>query len=294
MELEGLKDNTLQGLWQWFTEYVSKESNPQEARAMGRLVFEEVFGITPARFALERDMRMSESQIVELWRVIRKLKNQVPLQYILGKAWFRELVLKVDYGVLIPRGETEELVQWVLDDCSLLPQSQPLQIWDVGTGSGCIALSIAYEKTNARVWASDCSEAALSIAMDNAATLGLSVNFFLHDLLNDPLSAQKFHCIVSNPPYVRHQEKPLMQKNVLDHEPHSALFVPDQDPLVFYRALAQAALQLLHPGGALYVEINEALGEPTRKLFEQTGLVETELRQDIHGKDRFVKGVIPQ
>ena len=290
--MKGLKNNTLGAVWKWFVEHISLRYNELEARAIGRLVFEHYLSTSATDFALNRDIRISESKIVELWRVIKQLNNDVPVQYITGRAYFRELVLEVNEHVLIPRSETEELVEWVLNDLVGIQNepSRPLQCWDIGTGSGAIAISLAKELKGSRVFASDISEKALEVARRNAEMNQTSVHFFLHDILKDPMPEQRFDCIVSNPPYVRESEKAFMHKNVLDYEPHQALFVTDNDPLLYYSSIVSAAKATLNPSGVLYVEINEALGRETAELFEQNGFSAVEIRKDMHGKERMVKG----
>lgn len=290
--MKGLKNNTLGAVWKWFLGHISLKYNELEARAIGRLVFEHYLNTSATDFALNRDIRISESKIVELWRVIKKLYNNVPVQYITGQAYFRDLVLDVNKHVLIPRSETEELVEWILEDFLKLDHNQnlPPKLWDIGTGSGAIAICLAKELKRSRVFASDINEKVLEVAERNAQRNESAVDFFLHDILKDPAPGQKFDCIVSNPPYVRESEKAFMQKNVLDHEPHQALFVSDNDPLLYYSSIVSAAKATLNSSGALYVEINEALGRETAELFKQNGFSAVEIRKDMHGKERLVRG----
>ena len=290
--MKGLKNNTLGAVWKWFVEHISLKYNELEARAIGRLVFEHYLNTSATDFALNRDKRISESKILELWRVIKQLNNDVPVQYVTGQAFFRELVLEVNKHVLIPRSETEELVEWMLDDLVEINHepSRTIKCWDIGTGSGAIAISLAKELNGARVYASDISEKALEVAQKNAERNQSSIDLFLHDILKDPAPEQRFDYIVSNPPYVRESEKAFMQKNVLDYEPHQALFVTDNDPLLYYSSIVSAAKATLNPHGALYVEINEALGQETTQLFEQNGFSAVEIRRDMHGKERMVRG----
>ena len=290
--MKGLKSNTLGAVWKWFVEHISLNYNELEARAIGRLVFECYLNISATDFALNRDIRISESKIIELWRVLKQLNNDVPVQYITGQAFFRELVLEVNNNVLIPRSETEELVEWVVEDFSEMGHNpnRSLQLWDIGTGSGAIAISLAKELKDSRVFASDINQEALEVARKNAERNQTSVDLWLHDILKDPVPEKSFNCIVSNPPYVRESEKAFMQKNVLDYEPHQALFVSDNDPLLYYSSIVSAAKATLTPTGALYVEINESLGSETAKLFGQNGFLAVEIRKDIHGKERMVKG----
>lgn len=291
--MKGLKNNTLQGVFEWFCSSIAGVYDEREARSVGQIVFEEMLAITPVMLALDKCRRMNESDIVNLYRVIKKLNSGVPVQHITGKGYFRDLVLRVNGDVLIPRPETEELVQWIVDDFAKEKHSDLLKIWDIGTGSGAIAVSLAAEIENAQVWASDVSEKALEIAKENSHSNEQQVRFFRHDILEDALPDEKFDVIVSNPPYIRFSEKPLMRSNVLDHEPHTALFVPDEDPLLFYRAIGQVGTKLLNPGGKIYLEINEALGHETCQLFESLGYVQVEVKKDLPGKNRFVKASLP-
>ncbi|TVQ14617.1 MAG: peptide chain release factor N(5)-glutamine methyltransferase [Bacteroidetes bacterium] len=291
--MKGLKNNTLQGVFEWFCNSIAGVYDEREARSVGQIVFEELYAITPVMYAMDKSRRMTESDIINLYRVIKKLNIGIPVQHITGKGYFRDLVLKVNGDVLIPRSETEELVQWIVEDFANAKHPVPLTIWDIGTGSGAIAVSLAAEMNNAEVWASDVSEEALIIAKENSLANGQQVRFFHHDILGDALPDEKFDVIVSNPPYIRLSEKPLMRNNVLDHEPHTALFVPDEDPLLFYRAIGQAGMKLLSPGGKVYLEINEALGLETCQLYESLGYMQVEVRKDLPGKDRFVKASLP-
>jgi release factor glutamine methyltransferase len=289
--VKNLKRNTLTALLEWFNHEVSAVYDEHETRAMSRIIFRDLFGLTPVDFIL-KNRNFNESDIIQLHKAIKKLKDHMPVQYITGVTGFRNLVLEVNPDVLIPRPETEELVQWIIDDMG--DKGGGLRrLWDIGTGSGAIALSLAIEVSHSQVWASDISERALAVARKNAADNALAVQFLRHDILKDPLpGAQKFDVIVSNPPYVRESEKNLMQPNVLQYEPHLALFVPDTDPLLYYRAVAKTAGEALSEGGKLYVEINEALGKDTVELFQSAGFRDVVLKKDLHGKDRFVIGCI--
>jgi release factor glutamine methyltransferase len=293
--MKGLKNNTVYAVFEWFYGQLAVKYDSNEAKSVASIIFEQFLHVTSLDLLVHKDRRISESEITNLYRIIKKLLDDVPVQYITGKGYFRHLELFVDSNVLIPRPETEELVQWVLDDHKTL-QKNSLKIWDVGTGSGAIALSLASELPLADVWASDVSREALTVASKNAGLNSCKVNFFHHNILIDNLPVQDFDVLVSNPPYIKESEKSLMKNNVLKYEPHLALFVTDHDALIFYRALGKAALQALKPAGELYVEINEALGTETCDLFLSLGFKNIEVRKDIYGKDRFVKawGFEPQ
>jgi release factor glutamine methyltransferase len=289
--MDALENTTLKGVHDWFCRNLLTIVDPNESKAMAGIIFEHYLGLSSTDILLRGDKGLSESEVSVLEEALNKLLHHVPVQYVTGQAFFRDLVLKVNNHVLIPRPETEELVQWVLDlMCSPKP-ANPCKIWDVGTGSGAIALSLAAECANSFVWASDISTEALAVAHENCLDQSLNVSFFQHDILRDKLPSDIFDVVVSNPPYIREQEKGQMQSNVLDFEPHNALFVPDDDPLLFYSALVMAGKDVLKQGGILVVEINEELGMETKNLFENIGFGDVEVKKDLRGKDRFVKGV---
>lgn len=244
-----------------------------------------------------------------LFEALSELKMEKPIQYILGTAHFMDLELQVNKNVLIPRPETEELVGWILDDFLVKKPSKkdagrsrsvistPLndrsfKILDIGTGSGCIAIALAKHLPGAKVYALDVSEGALSVARKNAEMNEVDITFLHHNILNPGLELEPelvFDVIVSNPPYVRELEKSQIHKNVKDFEPHTALFVPDNDPLVFYRAITDFAEKYLSKKGKLYFEINQYLGDETKALFHTQHFSEIEMRNDIFGNPRMLK-----
>jgi len=218
--------------------------------------------------------------------ILNRLKNWEPIQYILGYSSFYGLTFHVDQRVLIPRQETEELVQWIINS----EKGRNLNLLDIGAGSGCIAVSLALNMSGARVTACDVSDDALTVARKNALSNNAMVNFFRFDLLSDSASLpEKYQVIVSNPPYVRGLEKHRMKPNVLEYEPAIALFVPDQDPLLFYKRIALLARQYLYDGGTLYLEINEHFSREMIRLLECTGFYAIEVKHDINGKSRMVR-----
>jgi release factor glutamine methyltransferase len=225
----------------------------------------------------------------DLGEAIGRLRAYEPVQYVLGETEFAGLRLKVSPAVLIPRPETEELVEWIVQDCALAPQP-PGALLDLGTGSGAIAVALAKKLAPVRTLALDLSPAALAVARENAAQCGADVAFFQADMLDlRPGDWPALDLIVSNPPYVCQGEAAQMHPNVLHHEPHLALFVPDADPLRFYRAMCQFARQKLKPGGRIYLEINEQLGAETAELLVSLGLRNPQLRRDLHGKERMLR-----
>lgn len=217
---------------------------------------------------------------------VNKLKNYIPIQYIIGNTEFYNLTLKVNAATLIPRPETEELVAWIINDQN---NKQNISILDVGTGSGCIAIALAKNLPEAKVFALDVSEKALRIARQNAVDNGVTIEFIEADIFDVDLGNLQFDVIVSNPPYVRELEKETMSPNVLNHEPHLALFVKDDDPLLFYRSIVEVANNTLKSKGFLYFEINEFLGNLTLQLVQKLNYCNIELKKDLFMKDRMIK-----
>lgn len=247
---------------------------------------------TRLQLAMNPDIEIDNEGAILLG--LEALKQEKPIQYILGEAEFYGLVFKVNSHVLIPRPETEELIAWVLEHDV---NKDEFNILDIGTGSGCIAVTLAKHLPKTNVYALDVSKEALKIAKYNAVLNNVDVNYIEKDILNSEtwnlnLKDLKFDIIVSNPPYVRKQEKGLMRANVLKNEPHLALFVEDKDPLQFYKAIAKFATRKLNANGALFFEINEYLGKDMIELLEASNFETVELKQDIFKKDRMIKGII--
>ncbi len=238
------------------------------------------------QLALEHNFELDNDDFEFLQNALLKLKNQIPIQYIVGETAFYGLMFKVDKNVLIPRPETEELVEWIFRNHK---KNESLKILDVGTGSGCIAISLAKNLPNTEVFALDISAEALNVAKNNAAMNQVKVDFILADILKIEKLATNFDIIVSNPPYVRELEKSQMQQNVLSNEPHIALFVNDENPLLFYDKIAELAKKHLTENGVLYFEINQYLGSETVELLKSKGFKNIELKKDIYGVDRMVK-----
>jgi release factor glutamine methyltransferase len=269
-----------------FTEELSGFYDVMEIDNFFFMVLDHLKKVTKVDLALQPSLSFTLEETTQAFMILEALKTNQPIQYVLGKAHFFGLLFTVNENVLIPRPETEELVDWILKE--VRNQSQ-MEVLDIGTGSGCIAISLAKNLKHAQVSAIDVSEKALQTAQSNAAENNVSVNFILEDILGVSSLAQHYDVIVSNPPYVRHLEKIEIQKNVLDFEPHLALFVEDTDALLFYRKIAQLALQHLNPDGRLYFEINQYLGKETVQLLDQLGYKNIELRQDVYGNDRMIR-----
>ena len=243
--------------------------------------------------ALNPEKEIPEETVQNFQNALFRLKNHEPIQYIVGETDFFGLPFKVNQHTLIPRPETEELVEWILSETPPLKGVGGMflnqQLLDIGTGSGCIAISLAKNLPNSKISALDISENALEVARENAEINNIEVDFFQADILKEKSLPKQFDIIVSNPPYVRNLEKGMMQQNVLEHEPETALFVADGDPLVFYRAISKLAKKHLKPKGKLFFEINEYLGEEMKSLLKSEGFRNIEVKKDIFGKDRMLK-----
>ena len=259
-----------------------------EAESFFYLLLQNKHQLRRIDLALDVDSVFSVNEILNWNAILEKLKIQIPIQYIIGTTHFYGLEFIVDENVLIPRPETEELVDWIVKLNSKLSKKKNLNILDIGTGSGCIAISLAKNIPNSEVFAIDVSENALAIAKKNAILNKVPVTFLHKNILETKDLSQKFDIIVSNPPYVRNLEKAEIKPNVLDNEPHLALFVPDNDPLIFYKKIAELAAANLNPNGQLFFEINQYLGKETQELLESIGLKNIELRKDIYENDRMI------
>jgi release factor glutamine methyltransferase len=262
----------------------------EEVSSFFYLLIEHYLGLERFILAVQPELIITKEEGSPLFEALSKLKLQVPIQYIIGKIHFMDLDFVVNKNVLIPRPETEELVRWVLDDFSTVKSD--LKILDIGTGSGCIAVSLAKNLPNAKVYAIDVSEEALVVAKETAKLNGVEIYFINADILEVNDLDDKFDIIVSNPPYVRMLEKQEMKNNVLDNEPELALFVADDNPLIFYKKIIELAAKNFIDKGVLYFEINQYLGKETQSLLEATNFSEIELRKDFFGNDRMLKGKI--
>ena len=256
-----------------------------EAKAIARMVYEVRFGLAFTDLCIGKDTQLSADDQAELEEIALRLERHEPVQYVLGKAEFMGNWYDVEPGVLVPRPETQELVRWiVLKDTTA-------NILDIGTGSGCIAITLAGMYPEAEVTAWDISEKALKVAQGNAKRFGVNVNFEQVDILanSQQLMVNSYDVIVSNPPYICHKERETMNQNVLDYEPHEALFVPDDDPLLFYRAIAEYGTKALKPEGWLYFEINPLYAEPLCELLSTMSYHDIECKDDQYGKQRMIR-----
>ncbi len=258
-----------------------------EVKAFIRIIFEEWMNYSTVDTIMRADSVLPDCVVQKISDAIARLQKHEPIQHIVGVAHFHGHRFKVNKHTLIPRPETEQLVDLIADE-NTLPD---LRVLDIGTGSGCIAISLARALTFAKVSAIDISFPALEIAKENAQKLNAKVNFIKADILNESIEGQ-FDIIVSNPPYIRLCEKLSMEENVINFEPHSALFVPDNDPLLFYRAITRQAANSLAEGGRLYFEINADFGKETAELLEEHNFENITITRDFYGRNRFVSGVL--
>lgn len=258
-----------------------------EARAVTDYVLDVCFGLSKADIMCGAVEEMTAEKAAELNKIFGRLMEGEPVQYVLGRAEFCGRWFSVRPGVLIPRPETEELCAWITADSKA---SASPKVLDIGTGSGCIAITLQLDMPESKVTAWDISADALDVARENAQRLGANVNFVKQDALNAKPEGE-WDVIVSNPPYICEKEKKDMAVNVLEHEPHTALFVPDADPLLFYRAITRLAVQTLSKGGRLYFEINPIYADDTCHMMRAEGMTAVELRSDMYGKQRMAKGV---
>lgn len=261
-----------------------------EAESFFYLILEEKQQLKRIDLALQPDLVFSKDEMIVWNLILEQLKQEIPVQYLLGKTSFYGLDFEVNPNVLIPRPETEELVDWIIKSQKSKVKSQEFRILDIGTGSGCIAISLAKNIPNAQVFAIDVSEKALATAKKNAEINKVKVSFLSINILAKTDLEQQFDIIVSNPPYVRNLEKDEIKKNVLDNEPHLALFVEDDDALIFYKKIAELAQKNLSENGQLFFEINQYLGKEMIELLERMNFKNIELRKDIYGNDRMILG----
>jgi len=280
---------TIQDVFALFKQSLGSVYDANEIEAVTLLVINEISGLSKGQIKAFPEKEIIVEQAEKLDEILSRLKTGEPVQYILGYTEFYGLPFKVNPSVLIPRSETEELVEWVLN--SVEGKYSKASILDIGTGSGCIAISLKKNLTGALVSAIDISVDALETAKQNADLNGVDVSFIEVDILNFvTYNLQQSSIIISNPPYVTLYDKMQMHTNVTDFEPHSALFVPDEDPLIFYKAIADFALDHLTENGLLFLEINESLGMETVELLKKKGFKNIELREDMSGRDRMIKG----
>jgi len=283
-----ISTNNAHAVYRHYRELLANQMENRAAALIARTVMQEVMAMDAAGWHAASDYRLSESEILRVHFTFKEILSGKPLQYVIGHGPFMGRDFLVGSGVLIPRPETEELADWIIRSHAADPQPRVL---DIGTGSACLAVTLALGLQHPGVVAVDISPVALAYARKNASRFETDICIIQADVTEDGFLAEEagFDIIVSNPPYVRESEKKRMCHNVLGHEPHLALFVPDEDALRFYRCIARAGLRLLRRGGYIYLEINEALGPDVLALFAASGYSGGELRQDINNKDRMVR-----
>lgn len=272
-----------------FFDSLKNIQDEQEIESYFFILTEYLHNLKRVDVALNPNFELSDAEVEKWNTILADLQQEKPIQYITGEAWFYGLRFEVNENTLIPRPETEELVEWIIESQKSKVKSQKLEILDIGTGTGCIPISLKANLPKANVSAIDVSEKALEVAKRNAASNKVEINFIQTNILEVEDLNQYFDIIVSNPPYVRNLEKEEIKKNVLDYEPHLALFVEDTDALLFYRKIAQLALKNLTPNGLLFFEINQYLGKETVELLQNLGFKNIELKKDIYGNDRMIR-----
>ncbi len=283
---------TLQQLRKEFIDSLSAYYDSNEVHSFFYMLSEHLLGYRRVDVALKLQESITETVSDRMQQAIIALQQYHPIQYIMGSTSFYGMSFHVTPSVLIPRPETEELIAWIVAEIQAENQQQsPLRILDIGTGSGCIAITLAKQLPNAIVHAIDISEDALAVASANAAENQVQVQWIQADILKTKALADQYDIIVSNPPYVREQEKEEMQANVLENEPHLALFVSDHDPLIFYKKITAIATAYLKEQGKLYFEINQYLGAETVAMIEAHGLGDVILKKDINTNDRMIRAV---
>ncbi|MGY5353260.1 peptide chain release factor N(5)-glutamine methyltransferase [Wenyingzhuangia sp. IMCC45533] len=254
-----------------------------------RMILEDILNLSKVDFALNPNMDINAEECIKIEAIIKGLQDYTPIQYLIGFVDYMDFKLEVNSNVLIPRPETEELIQWIIDDYRDVIN---LDILDIGTGTGCIPIALDKNLNKAKISSIDISKEATETAIRNANNNHARVNFITQNILATNSLAQPYDIIVSNPPYVRNLEKVEIQKNVLEHEPHLALFVDDNDPLIFYKKIAELALKHLKSDGVLYYEINQYLGNETVELLKNIGFKNVELKKDLFGNHRMIKAFL--
>ncbi|WP_316766986.1 peptide chain release factor N(5)-glutamine methyltransferase [Pedobacter frigiditerrae] len=295
----------LKQLAQNFNESLTAIYQEDESHALFLVTLQHLLNFGRADYLLKKELEITDEQVAKFLTILKELKTGRPIQYVLGEAHFYGLTFKVDESVLIPRPETEELVEWIITVCSsqfsvgnsLLQTTnhQLPTILDIGTGSGCIAISLKKNLPHTKVYALDIAADTIETAKQNANLNNVKVEFIKDDILTSSVLhlPLPISIIVSNPPYIKEDEKPAMHQNVVDNEPHRALFVSNENPLIFYEAIADFALKNLSDNGLLFFEINEYLGEETVNLLDSKGFKNIELKKDMQGKDRMIKANPP-
>jgi release factor glutamine methyltransferase len=281
--------NTAEAVKAYFLERLISFYTEREISTIYKESLKKRLKLTDVDFLLQKEIRLSESDLLYFRSIVKRLQNQEPFQYILGETYFYDLVIRCDERALIPRPETEELVEWI---CNSVDNNEKLEVLDVCTGSGCIALALKSILKSSNVSATDISPEAIALAKKNSMLLSLDVHFIQDNALvddEDIFIKNSYDLIVSNPPYIPMKEMEIMEKNVVDFEPHLALFVADESPLIFYKAIAEKALRLLKSDSLMFFELHESFAEKTKELVIALGFDEVEIKLDLQGKSRMLK-----
>lgn len=287
MSVNSLSDKAID-VFRYYLNVLEEKYNISEAKSLLNILFEHFVNIRNLDLVKDPTMKMNASELLKIQCGVDELMKFKPIQYIVGYTIFLDFKFKVSHNVLIPRPETEELVKLIIQDFKKI--EHPISILDIGTGSGCIAVTLSKCIYKSTVSAIDICEKAIKLARENAKLNHTKIKFHVMDIFNDfKMNAlPMFDLVVSNPPYVKNSEKSLMQRNVLDYEPEKALFVSDENPLIYYYALAEFGKEHLNNKGKLYIEINEAFGKKIAKLLEEKNYSSIKIYKDINGKDRFI------
>lgn len=282
-----IASNKIQSIKKFYKTELQDSYDAGEIEEFVFLSFNHFLGLSKTQLSLIDDETINESELLKFSNVVKRLKQKEPIQYILERAWFYNLPFKVNKHVLIPRPETEELVQWIIDTT----KNQPEKIIDIGTGSGCIAITLKNKLTNSTIHALDISAAAIEVAKENATDNNAVIHFITADILSEEIQSltTKYDIIVSNPPYIMESEKSSMDTTVLDFEPHTALFVNNPDPILFYKAIIGFANKNLNKGGQLYFEINPTQVTTIQHELESNHFTNIEIKKDITQKERMIK-----
>jgi len=268
------------------------DENSDEIQSMVYILLENLFSLSRADILTQKEIALQDTDWARIEEIVHRINLMEPIQYILGETEFYGRNFKVDNSVLIPRPETEELVRLIIQRVNRMGSlGRPCRLLDIGTGSGCIPVTLALELQGAELFATDVSPQALKVAHENASRLDARVQFVLNDILQDQIPVGNLNVIISNPPYIPVGEKESMKRNVLEFEPHLALFVSDEDPLVFYRVIVEKSRDALASRGLLAVEVNERFGQEVASLFKAGGYTDIGIVKDLSGKQRIVTGV---
>jgi len=276
----------MKNIKEYLSAHLSQIYSADEIRILQSIILENLTSLPLTEILKDDKFALTDSQIIEFQQIVERLKNHEPIQYIFGKTNFYGLEFIVNQKVLIPRPETEELVEWILQE------NTAAKTLDIGTGSGCISVTLAVKNPKFQLWALDFSKEALNVARQNAKKHNVKINFLENDILQIPKFEQKWDIIVSNPPYISKNEQLTMQKNVIDFEPHEALFVPDENPLIFYEKILQFAKNQLVKNGKVYFEINQNHANQIKQLFKKFGFKNIILKKDISLNNRMIRGEI--